>query len=91
MEFSLLIIRNKTVVRKRPGTTPVGLLLVVALSFLVFYPAGWAAAHVGKYFNDQVGLAVGASTALAIQYVVDAILVLMLAQLYQRFEVSQDA
>ena len=67
------------------------LLMVVALSFLIFYPAGWTALQVGRHtfgrFSEPLAMGVG----LAVQCLVDFLLVLILARLFQRFEVSRDA
>jgi len=62
--------------------------MVVALSFLIFFPAGWTSARI---FDLNFGFNVAAAGALAVQYLVDFILVLTLARLFQRFEVSRDS
>ena len=78
----------------RPGSTsPVGMLMVVVLSFLIFYPAGWTAIHVGNRFVEaggKPGLMLGGTSFLAVQYAVDLVLVWLLAKLFQHFEVSRD-
>ncbi|HWX20080.1 MAG TPA: putative ABC exporter domain-containing protein [Candidatus Binatia bacterium] len=66
-------------------------LLIVALSFLVFYPAGWAAVAIGKHFEPRLGVPLGVATWLAVQYFVDFVLVVTLARLFQNFEVSRDS
>ena len=65
----------------------VGTFMVVALSFLIFYPAGWTAVRL----SDR-GMSIAWATAgfLVVQYLIDWILLLMLARLFQRFEVSRD-
>jgi len=70
------------------STSAAGVLMVVALSFLIFFPAGWTSA---KLFNLNLGLTVATAGSLAVQYLVDFILVLALARLLQRFEVSRDS
>lgn len=72
------------------NTSPVAMMMVVALSFLIFYPAGWTAVQVGRhtYGPHSEPLAFGAF--LLIQYAVDLLLILTLAKLFQRFEVSRD-
>jgi hypothetical protein len=69
--------------------TAVGTLIVVALSFLVFYPAGstmlWLGHHQPEHSNIQLPLAAG----LAVQYAIDAIMILLLARLFQRAELSR--
>ena len=74
------------------SASPVGTLMVVALSFLIFFPAGWTAVHIGDHLvdNNKPGLALAAGGFLAVQYFVDFVLVLALAKLFQRFEVSRD-
>ncbi len=71
--------------------TAVGTLLVVALSFLVFWPAAWASLSIGRRFNDSTGIALAASIGLVIQILVDLLLVWLLVRLFQRFEVARDA
>ena len=70
-----------------------GTLMVVALSFLIFFPAGWTAVQIGDHFLELGGKpdrALAAGGFLAVQYLVDFLLVLMLAKMFQRFEVSRD-
>ena len=71
--------------------SPVGILMVVALSFLIFYPAGWTALEVGRHRVGHFSEPLAFATFLAVQYAVDLLLVLMLARLFQRFEVSRDS
>jgi hypothetical protein len=61
--------------------------MVVALSFVIFFPAGWTSAQL---FDLNLGFAATTAGSLAVQYFVDFILVLGLAKLFQRFEVSRD-
>jgi hypothetical protein len=86
-----LLAATKRAGGKAESASPVALLMVVALSFLIFYPAGWTAVWVGKHtfgrFSEPLAMGVG----LAIQYFVDFLLVLALAKLFQRFEVSRDS
>jgi putative flippase GtrA len=86
-----LLAATKRTGGKAESASPVALLMVVALSFLIFYPAGWTALQVGRHtfgkFSEPLAFGVG----LAIQYLVDFLLVLMLAKLFQRFEVSRDS
>ena len=77
------------------ASTPsaVGTLVVVALSFLIFYPAGWTGTRIAGHFVEaggHPGLVPGLAVSLVVQYLVDLFLVLMLARLFQRFEVSRD-
>ncbi len=65
----------------------VGPLMVVALSFLIFFPAGWTAV---KVFDKFSSLALGASGFLAVQYAVDFLLVWMLTRLFQQSKFSRD-
>jgi hypothetical protein len=76
------------------SASAVGALMVVALSFMIFFPAGWTAVQIGDHFVDLGGkprLAFVAGGFLGIQYAVDVMLVLLLAKLFQRFEVSRDS
>jgi len=83
----------------KPGTgegtsgTAVGTLMVVALSFLIFFPAGWVTVKVANQFiteNSKFAFAVAGACGLGIQYTVDALLILVIAALFQHFEVSRD-
>ena len=85
-----LLSATKRASGRSQSNSPVALLLVVALSFLVFYPAGWTAMHIGKYFSEPVAIPMAAAAWLAVQYAVDLILVLILARLFHRFEVSRE-
>jgi hypothetical protein len=72
----------------------VGSLIVVALSFLIFYPAGWTAVRIGDHFAELGGkpnIALAGAGFLGVQYLMDFVLVLTLAKLFQRFEVSRDS
>jgi hypothetical protein len=73
------------------SASPVGLVMVVALSFLVFYPAGWAALEVGRHTFGRSSEFIATAAWLAVQYAVDALLILVLAGLFQRFEVARDS
>jgi len=72
---------------KAKSASAIGTLMVVALSFLVFFPAAWVAVQLGSRFNEKLAFAAG----LAIQYLVDFLLVLVLAKLFQRFQVARDS
>src|SRR5208283_5133809 len=63
--------------------TAVGTLIVVALSFLVFFPAGWVGTQMGRHLPGRAGDVAGTGAGLAVQYGVDFILILMLAGLFQ--------
>lgn len=86
-----LLAATKRAGGKAESASPVALLMVVALSFLNFYPASWTALQVGRHafgsFSEPLAFGVG----LAVQYFVDFLLVLILARLFQRFEVSRDS
>ncbi len=73
------------------SASPVALLMVVVLSFLVFYPAGWSAVFVGKHFYSRFAETLAFATGLVVQYLVDFVLLVLLARLFQRFEVSRDS
>ncbi len=53
-----------------------GALMIVALSFLIFFPAGWTSAWI---FDLNLGFTMAAAGSLTVQYLVDFILVLTLA------------
>jgi len=71
------------------NVSAVGTLLIVALSFLVFYPAAWATLRIGQLLPHNSGIQLPLLTGLAIQYCIDLGLVLLLAKLYNRFEVAR--
>jgi len=73
------------------SASAVGTLMVVALSFLIFYPAGWTAVRISDAFDPKLGIPLAIAGGIAIQYFVDFLLVLMLARLFQRFQVSRDS
>jgi len=73
------------------SASPVALLMVVVLSFLIFYPAGWSAVFVGKHFYSRFAETLAFATGLVVQYLVDFVLLVLLARLFQRFEVSRDS
>ena len=76
------------------SATAVGMVLVVAMSFLVFYPAGWTtvtvANHLPTRFNN-LGPTLAAGSGLLVQLAVDVLLVLCLARLFERYEISRDS
>jgi len=65
----------------------VGMLMVVGLSFLVFFPAGWTAMAIGQRYREWLGIA----SWYVVQYAVDFGILLALGRLLQHFEVSRDA
>ena len=73
------------------AASPVGTLMVVGLSFLVFFPAWWTADQLRHWLTGPSGLAIAVGAGLAIQFTVDFMLILALAELFQRFEVSREA
>jgi hypothetical protein len=78
--------------RDASSASAVGTLMVVALSFLVFFPAGWATVKIANYFieNSRLAFTLAAMCGLTVQYTVDILLILGLAKLFNRFEVSRD-
>jgi hypothetical protein len=86
-----LLVAAKRAGGKTDYASPVALLMVVTLSFLIFYPAGWTALQIGRHSYGSLGEAPAIAAWLAVQYAVDFILVLMLARLFQRFEISHDS
>ena len=77
--------------RKARAASPVAMVLIVALSFLVFYPAGWVALQVGRNTFGPYSEMVAFAVWLVTQYLIDFLVLLVLAQLFQRFELSRDA
>jgi hypothetical protein len=86
-----LLAATKRAGGKAESASPVTLLMVVALSFLIFYPAGWASLQVGRHTYGRLSEPLAFGAFLAVQYLVDFLLVLTLAKLFQRFEVSRDS
>lgn len=84
-----LLAATKRAGSKAESASSVTVLMVVALSFLIFYPAGWAAVTFGKQVPGPICEPVGIGVWLAVQYAVDFCLLLLLAKLFQRFEVSE--
>jgi hypothetical protein len=76
---------------KAQSASAFGTLLVVALSFLVFFPAGWTADHLRGWLHGSYGLPASFGVAVAVQFGVDFLLILALAELLQRSEVGQEA
>jgi hypothetical protein len=85
-----LLAATKRAGGKAESASSVTVLMVVALSFLIFYPAGWAAVTIGKLVPGPICEPVGFGVWLAVQYAVDFCLVLLLAKLFQRFEISDE-
>jgi hypothetical protein len=76
------------------SSTAVGMVLVVALSFLVFYPAGWTTIAVAKHFptqNESWAFSLATGVGLGIQYGIDLLLIAIMAKLFQAFELSRDS
>src|SRR5262249_22640585 len=72
------------------NASAVATLIIVALSFLVFYPAGWTALRIGHYLSEQNGIEVPLGIALVVQYAIDLLLLFILAKLYNRIEVESE-
>ena len=77
---------------RRAGGRPqsasaVGTLLVVAVSFLIFYPAGWTAERI---FDRHPSIVLAAAGFLGIQYAMDILLLGILATLFRRSESTHD-
>jgi hypothetical protein len=85
-----LLAATKRAGGKAESASSVTILMVVALSFLIFYPAGWAAVTVGRLTPGPICEPVGFGVWLTVQYAVDFCLLLLLAKLFQRFEVADD-
>jgi hypothetical protein len=85
-----LLAATKRAGGKAESASSVTVLMVVALSFLIFYPAAWAAVTIGKRVPGPICELVGIGVWLAVQYAADFCLLLLLAKLFQRFEVSDE-
>ena len=85
-----LLAATKRAGGKAESASSVTVLMVVALSFLIFYPAGWAAVTIGRRVSGLICESVGFAVLLGVQYAVDFCLLLLLAKLFQRFEVSDE-
>jgi len=70
--------------------SPVAMVMVVALSFVIFYPAGWTALQVGRHTFGPSSELFATAAWLTVQYTVDGLLIILLANLFQRFEVARD-
>ena len=89
--FHYLLSATRQAVGRAQSASPVGTLMVVVLSFLVFFPALWTADRLRHFLTGSYGLSIAVGTALAIQFAVDFLLILALAGLFQRFEISREA
>ena len=77
------------------SSSAMGMVMVVALSFLVLYPAGWTTMTIAKHFPDNqsflsLGFILAAASGLAVQAGVDLLLILAIAKCFQRFEVARE-
>jgi hypothetical protein len=86
-----LLAASKSVAGQSSSTSAVGMVMVVALSFLIFFPAGWTTTKIANHLHasEQVLNVLAAGGGLTVQYAVDLLLVLVMARLFQRFEVSR--
>jgi hypothetical protein len=86
-----LLAATRQVAGSGQSTSPVGAVIVVALSFLVFFPAIWTAEHLYQRLAWPNGLPIAVGAGVAIQFAVDILLILALAGLFQRAEISREA
>jgi hypothetical protein len=86
-----LLAAAKRMQGRASSTSAVGMVTVVALSFLVFYPAGWTTINIANHFieNQTFAFTLAAGAGLVVQYAVDLLLVLAMARLFQSFELSR--
>lgn len=75
---------------KTESASAAGTLLVVSLSFMVFFPAIWTHFFIVRRVDGPWGRYISGGAALAVLYGIDIVLVLVLARLFERFEVSRD-
>jgi hypothetical protein len=78
----------------RPGAnSAVGVVMVVAMSFLVLYPAGWTTIKVANLFvdkNQALAFSIAAGVGLAVQYGVDFLIIAIMARLFQTVELFSE-
>ncbi len=86
-----LLAATKQAGGKAGSASPVTMVMVAILSFLIFYPAGWLALKVGRNTYGPSSELLAFAVWLAVQYLIDFLLVIALAKLFQRFEVSRDS
>ncbi|MEO8426274.1 MAG: putative ABC exporter domain-containing protein [Verrucomicrobiota bacterium] len=86
-----LLSATKSAGGQAQSASAVGTLMVVALSFLIFFPAGWTGVQIGQHVEGKLCVPLAFAGGLVIQYAVDLLLVLTLARVFQRFEVSRDS
>ncbi len=86
-----LLAATKRAGGKNHSPSPVAMVMVVALSFLIFYPAGAIAVQVGRHTFGPASEPLAFGAFLLVQYTVDFLLIVTLAKLFQRFEVSRDS
>ncbi len=70
------------------SASAVGTLVVVGLSCAVFFPATWAAQ---RWYEHRANPHEAVLAFVAIQYVVDFLLLQNLARLFQRFEIARES
>lgn len=88
-----LLAATKRVRGQTDSSSPVALVLVVALSFLVFYPAGWTTITIANHFPEELktlGFTLAAASGLVIQLGVDLLLLGAMAKCFEQFEVSRE-
>lgn len=76
--------------RQAQSSSAVGMLLVVALSFLVFFPAGWTGVQLGQHLRGPHSSSIATWTALGVQYAVNLLLLMGLGKQFARFEAADD-
>ena len=86
-----LLTATKRAAGQSGSPSAVGTLLVVGLSFLVFLPAVWCALRLAPRWGPDFGIPIPLATGLAVQYAIDFLAVLLLAKVFERFEVSRGA
>lgn len=77
---------TKRAAGKTEAASAVGMVMMVALSFAVFFPAIFAARYASRHWSDDAAWV----AAIAMQYGVDILLVLAMVYLFKNFEVSRD-
>ncbi len=87
-----LLSATKRVGGKAESASPVREVMIVALSFCLFLPAVWTGNYIGQHMRGpvEIVMVIGFGGAIAVQYLVDLLLLLLLTRLFQTFEVSRE-
>ena len=82
---------TKRAAGKTGSASAVGMVMVVALSFAVFFPAIWTGTRIARHMAGEQADLLALAGATAVQYLVDFLLLLAMTHLFKNFEVSRDS